>query len=69
MSNDFNPEFMKRAIALSRKASIEEKSGGVFGAVVVKDGPDVACGNGCDPPGLQKARHAPFERLCAVYKR
>ena len=31
-------EFMTRAIALSRKASIEEKTGGVFGAVVVKDG-------------------------------
>lgn len=31
-------QFMKRAIALSRKASIEEKTGGVFGAVVVKDG-------------------------------
>lgn len=44
MSNDFNPEFMKRAIALSRKASIEEKSGGVFGAVIVKDGKIVAEG-------------------------
>lgn len=31
-------EFMKRAIALSRKASIEDKTGGVFGAVIVKDG-------------------------------
>lgn len=31
-------EFMKRAIELSRKASIIEKSGGVFGAVIVKDG-------------------------------
>lgn len=29
---------MKRAIELSRKASIIEKSGGVFGAVIVKDG-------------------------------
>lgn len=37
-------EFMKRAIALSRKASIEEKSGGVFGAVVVKDGKIIAEG-------------------------
>lgn len=34
----FNPEFMKKAIELSRRASIIEKSGGVFGAVVVKDG-------------------------------
>lgn len=33
-----NNQFIKKAIALSRKASIEEKSGGVFGAVVVKDG-------------------------------
>jgi guanine deaminase len=31
-------KFMHKAIALSRKASIEEKTGGVFGAVVVKDG-------------------------------
>lgn len=31
-------EFMRRAIALSRRASIEEKTGGVFGAVIVKDG-------------------------------
>lgn len=31
-------EFMKRAIELSRRASIIEKTGGVFGAVVVKDG-------------------------------
>lgn len=31
-------EFMKKAIKLSRKASIEEKTGGVFGAVIVKDG-------------------------------
>lgn len=38
MDKNFNPEFMKRAIQLSRKASIEEKSGGVFGAVIVKDG-------------------------------
>ena len=39
-----NPEFMQRAIALSRKASIEEKSGGVFGAVIVKDGKIIAEG-------------------------
>lgn len=31
-------EFMRRAIQLSRRASIEEKSGGAFGAVIVKDG-------------------------------
>ena len=37
-------EFMKRAIALSRRASIEEKSGGVFGAVIVKDGKIIAEG-------------------------
>lgn len=44
MKHDFNPEFMKRAIALSRKASIEDKSGGVFGAVIVKDGKIIAEG-------------------------
>jgi tRNA(Arg) A34 adenosine deaminase TadA len=30
--------FMRRAIELSRKASIIERSGGVFGAVIVKNG-------------------------------
>lgn len=35
---EFKLEFMKRAIELSRRASIVEKTGGVFGAVVVKDG-------------------------------
>lgn len=33
-----NEEFMKEAIHLSREASIVKKTGGVFGAVVVKDG-------------------------------
>ena len=41
---EFNPEFMKRAIELSRRASIIEKSGGVFGAVIVKDGKIIAEG-------------------------
>src|SRR5205085_2900868 len=31
-------EFMKEAIKLSRTASIEKKTGGVFGCVIVKDG-------------------------------
>lgn len=38
MQNGFNDTFMKKAIELSRRASLIEKSGGVFGAVVVKDG-------------------------------
>lgn len=42
--HEFNPEFMKRAIELSRKASIVDKTGGVFGAVVVKDGKIIAEG-------------------------
>jgi guanine deaminase len=33
-----NEAFMRRAIELSEKAAIKEKTGGVFGAVVVKDG-------------------------------
>jgi guanine deaminase len=41
---EFNPEFMKRAIELSRRASIIEKTGGVFGAVIVKDGKIIAEG-------------------------
>lgn len=38
MPNKPDEKFMKRAIELSRQASIVEKTGGVFGAVVVKDG-------------------------------
>ncbi len=33
-----NKEFMQKAIDLSELASMKEKSGGVFGAVIVKDG-------------------------------
>jgi len=33
-----NHQFIHRAIELSRKASIIDKTGGVFGAVIVKDG-------------------------------
>lgn len=38
MATKQDEEFMKRAIELSRRGSIVEKTGGVFGAVVVKDG-------------------------------
>ncbi len=38
MSQNGNETFMKKAIDLSERASIKEKTGGVFGAVVVKDG-------------------------------
>lgn len=38
MADHYDEKFMKRAIELSRKASILEKTGGVFGAVIVKDG-------------------------------
>lgn len=41
---EFNPEFMRKAIELSRRGSIIEKTGGVFGAVVVKDGKIIAEG-------------------------
>lgn len=37
-------KFMRRAIELSRRASIVEKTGGVFGAVIVKDGEIIAEG-------------------------
>lgn len=37
MAHD-HEEFMRRAIELSRKASILDKTGGVFGCVIVKDG-------------------------------
>ncbi len=36
--------FMKRAVELSERASIIEKTGGVFGAVIVKDGKIIAEG-------------------------
>lgn len=39
-----NEAFMKRAIELSERASIVEKTGGVFGAVIVKDGKIIAEG-------------------------
>lgn len=38
MAQPQHEEFMKRAIELSRIGSIVEKTGGVFGAVIVKDG-------------------------------
>lgn len=41
---EFKEEFMQRAIELSRRASIIEKTGGVFGAVIVKDGKIIAEG-------------------------
>lgn len=41
---EYKKEFMNRAIELSRRASIIEKSGGVFGAVIVKDGKIIAEG-------------------------
>lgn len=44
MDKNYNEVFMKRAIELSRRASIVEKTGGVFGAVVVKDGKIIAEG-------------------------
>jgi tRNA(Arg) A34 adenosine deaminase TadA len=44
MPNKNDEQFMRRAIELSRRASIQEKTGGVFGAVVVKDGKVIAEG-------------------------
>lgn len=44
-SHDHDHEkFMRRAIELSERAGIKEKSGGVFGAVIVKDGEIIAEG-------------------------
>jgi tRNA(Arg) A34 adenosine deaminase TadA len=45
-------KFMKRAIELARHGSLEEKSGGVFGAVIVKDG--VIVGEGYNQVVKQK---------------
>lgn len=38
MEQKQHEEFMRQAIALSERASLIEKTGGAFGAVVVKDG-------------------------------
>lgn len=43
-NKEFNKEHMHKAIELSRRASIIEKTGGVFGAVIVKDGKIIAEG-------------------------
>lgn len=42
--NSQHEAFMKEAIKLSRRASLIEKTGGAFGAVVVKDGEIIAEG-------------------------
>ena len=44
MSNETHEKFVRRAIELSAKASLEYCTGGVFGAVVVKDGKIVSEG-------------------------
>jgi guanine deaminase len=44
MDKKQNETFMKKAINLSERASIIEKTGGVFGAVIVKDGKIIAEG-------------------------
>lgn len=44
MDKKLHESFMKRAIELSERASIKEKTGGVFGAVIVKDGKIIAEG-------------------------
>jgi guanine deaminase len=41
---EFKEEFMHKAIELSKRAAIIEKTGGVFGAVVVKDNKIIAEG-------------------------
>lgn len=44
MINKDEEKFLKRAIELSEKAAIEYSTGGVFGAVIVKDGKIVSEG-------------------------
>lgn len=44
MSDHPNAKFMRRAIELSEIAGIKEKSGGVFGSVIVKDNKIIAEG-------------------------
>ncbi len=44
MDKNQHDKFMRRAIELSEKASLIEKTGGVFGAVIVKDNKIIAEG-------------------------
>lgn len=44
MTDQPNEQFMRRAIELSEIAGIKEKSGGVFGSVIVKNGKIIAEG-------------------------
>lgn len=44
MSNQPNDKFMRRAIELSEIAGVKEKTGGVFGAVIVKNNEVIAEG-------------------------
>jgi guanine deaminase len=44
MDKSKHEPFMRRAIELSERAALKEKSGGVFGAVIVKDGKIIAEG-------------------------
>lgn len=66
---EFNPEFMKRAIELSRRASILEKTGGVFGAVVVKDGKIIAEGYNQVKKTKDPTWHAEMEAIRAACKK
>ena len=49
-------KFMRKAIELSRRASIIEKTGGVFGAVIVKDGEIIGTGYNAPPLNDEKNR-------------
>lgn len=69
MSANGNEEFMKKAIALSRRASIEEKTGGVFGAVVVKDGKIIGEGYNQVIRNNDPTWHAEMEAIRAACKK
>ena len=61
-------EFMKEAIKLSRVTSIEKKTGGVFGAVIVKDGNIVATGYNQVIKQNDPTWHAEMEAIHAACK-
>lgn len=69
MEKKGNPEFMKRAIELSRRASIVEKTGGVFGAVIVKDGKIIAEGYNQVIKTNDPTWHAEMEAIRAACKK
>lgn len=68
MEND-DSVFMKEAIKLSREAAIEKKTGGAFGAVVVKEGKIIGTGYNQVIKHNDPTWHAEMEAIRAACQR